>query len=212
MAENTIAPGEVEAALERLFEELNQSRQATLGELAAAHEQRAAQLAEAAKRLATVIGENSPRVLDLIDAADAATEQQTLFTMTLKRMDSLSAIKPPSPNQWLVLGRVVDTEGAPLQGITVDITDRQRQLAGKLGSAATNEFGDFAITYQPAPGSGAPGAPVELFLLLRDQQGTSTMTNLPLHIRAGASDYVEIALPTPSRPRRPTRTRRGGPG
>src|SRR5436305_602883 len=104
MAENTIVPGEVEAALEHLFEELNQSRQATLGELAAAHEQRAAQLAEAAKRLATVIGENSPRVLDLIDAADAATEQQTLFTMTLKRMDSLSAIKPPSPNQWLVLG------------------------------------------------------------------------------------------------------------
>jgi hypothetical protein len=95
-------------------------------------------------RLAAKYGEDHPRVKNL----DARLSYNVNMLKGLATAIERNNIKVPvlPVNSWRVQGRVFDSNDAPLKGLTVFLSNSNKQAIGGLDYTCTDEQGYYAIT------------------------------------------------------------------
>lgn len=152
---------------------------------------RADRLEATRRRLEAELGPDHPRVVTLearrAHLADVARE---VDDAAQRRAD----VRRPRPQEWLVLGRIVDDRGGAVPDLHVRFVDREG-LLDLPDDVVTDRRGEFATTYHISK-FGDPGeSPPEVAILIATAKGTVLLTSdESLHPAAGRSDVVEIVL------------------
>lgn len=209
MAEKSMSPDELQAALAGLLGEMTGSSAQALEILAQEHAARAERLGGAEARLAARLGSEHPQTLAARQAAVAAAVAKT----SLQRLALRESTRPaPKPHEWVVFGRVIDAAGEPVGRVRVRVFDRDRKYDDLLGDTTTDEHGDFSVVYHERDfleaGEGLP----ELYVRVADARGNELYSSRDsVRAQAGRAEYFEIVLsrnvpkPQPTPKPRPTR-------
>jgi hypothetical protein len=152
---------------------------------------RAERLDATRRRLEAELGPDHPRVVALgarhAHLADVARE---VGDVAQRRADA----RRPRPQEWQVLGRIVDDRGVAVPDLHVRFVDREGVL-DLPNDAVTDQRGEFATTYH-IKDFGDPGeSPPEVTIIVTTAKGRVLLTSdESLHPAAGHSDVVEIVL------------------
>ena len=71
----------------------------------------------------------------------------------------------------MVYGQVVDEAGEPLEGLRVQVCDRDRKYDDLLGDTETDEHGDFSVVYHERDFAEVGEELPELYVVVEDQGG-----------------------------------------
>ena len=99
-------------------------------------------------------------------------------------------------NTWMVHGRVLDQQGAGINGVTLALYDANGQVESKLGFACTDDRGYYAIRYQVEEGKPSPfDEETNYYLMVTDSSNKLMHKEIePLNIVIGQVDYRLIIL------------------
>ena len=144
MPNEQMTPDEIKTSVDDLLKQATDATTSTLTQFAELQERRATRLANAEKRLKANLGENDPRVVALARAASEANQ----FGQALSTTATRNARRPKvGPDDWLVFGRVLNGDGAPIPNLCVRVFDQDHFRDDFLGATETDEYGDFAVIY-----------------------------------------------------------------
>src|SRR5574341_1515942 len=159
---------EIKRKLEELLQQASGATAPALGSFGDLQERRAARLSKAEAKLKVELGDDHPAVAVARQAADSATALKASLHTEASRISRRPKV---GPREWMVFGRILDTQGQPLPGQRVRVFDRDRKHDDLLGETTTDEFGDFAALYHERDffeaGEGLP----ELYVMVSDAAG-----------------------------------------
>ncbi len=135
---------EILSYIDQSAEQLDEQRLAGLKELQDTQLVKEEVLQREKKRLETKHGETHPEVKN---AENRLRYNKEMF-VGLKKEIERASVKTESINKtsWRVHGRVFDSGGNPVKGVTVFLSDRNKKWIEILGSSCTNELGYYALT------------------------------------------------------------------
>ncbi len=167
----------------------------TLGQLDQLQQQRAARLSAAANRLKASLGADNPRVIALIQSAQAVSSFQKVLhdqAMSIARQPTVGA------NEWLVYGIVLDSQGQAVIGVHVRVFDRDRKYDDLLGDTTTDELGNFSAIYHERDFAEVHEANPDLYVMVSDSAGTLLYSSRDnVRFEAGRAEYFRIVLNAP---------------
>jgi hypothetical protein len=205
MAEDRIPIDDVAAAVRALADDTASSAAPSLTEIAGDEDKRSARLARASERLASLLGEDHPRVAALTTEARYSDVSKRALETTATRIERRPPLKE---HEWAVYGQVRDASGEPVEGLRVRVFDRDRKFDDLLGDETTDEFGDFSAVYHQRDfeevGEGLP----ELYVMVEDAKGDLLYSSEDeLRVQPGRAEYFDIVLEAerPKPKRRPAR-------
>lgn len=109
---------------------------------------------------------------------------------------------------WTVRGRVTDSTGAALPGLTVSISDREGKLADRFGKTQTGAKGDFELVYPAGAFADLIRQPVDLVVRVLDASGKVLYTHdQALRFTPGKVDTLTIVIKQAEGPNRTPPTR-----
>jgi hypothetical protein len=192
MAENEFTPDDVKTALDTFVDRSSDAAVPIMESFAELQEKRATRLADAEARLKEHLGEDDPRVTALRQSAFAAEGLKRSLRTTAVRDDRLPKLRA---QEWMVFGRVVDSGGRPVVGVTVRVFDRDRKYDDLLGETTTDEYGDFAVVYHERDFAEAGEGLPELYVMVEDQRGRLLYSSRDaIRYEAGRAEYFHIVL------------------
>lgn len=105
-------------------------------------------------------------------------------------------VEPVSPSRnWVVKGRVTDSEGKSLSGHTVSLYDKDSRFDERLGTTLTDEDGSFTFTFEEEGFRDLIEANPDIFVEVRDEGGeTKYASRKPLKFAAGKVDKLRIRV------------------
>jgi len=160
---------EIFANLDFAFDGLDQERGKGLRRLETVQAIRHDAATRERSRLAAKYGEEHSKVKKLDERLtyDAGVSKE--LSVEIER----AGIKVPSfdVNTWMVHGRVLNSEGKGMSGLTVSLYDKEKNWVEELGYACTDDRGYYAIRYKVDPKEKSRVAESqELFLTVTDSQ------------------------------------------
>jgi hypothetical protein len=162
----------------------------------------AARLALAGARLEADLGPDHPDVIQLKEESSAADELRVLLNIATE----VEKRRPEQvEGQWLVHGTIRYAGGEPASGLKVKLLDPERRRSDPVGVSATDEFGNWAITYPECPPTEG-GAFGKLTLAVHGARNKVLFTSEESFTLGDAPvDYVALELPviTAPKPRNP---------
>jgi len=192
MADNEFTPDDVKTALDTFVDRSSDAAVPIMESFAELQEKRATRLADAEARLQEHLGEDDPRVTALRQSAFAAEGLKRSLRTTAVRDDRLPKLRM---QEWMVFGRVLDSGGRPVVGVTVRVFDRDRRYDDLLGETETDEYGDFAVVYHERDFAEAGEGLPELYVMVEDRQGNLLYSSrAELRYEAGRAEYFQIVL------------------
>jgi len=192
MADNEFTPDDVKTALDTFVDRSSDAAVPIMESFAELQEKRATRLADAEARLREHLGEDDPRVTALRQSAFAAEDLKRSLRTTAVRDDRLPKLRA---QEWMVFGRVLDSGGRPVVGVTVRVFDRDRKYDDLLGETETDEYGDFAVVYHERVFAEAGEDLPELYVMVEDRQGNLLYSSRDeLRYEAGRAEYFQIVL------------------
>ena len=187
---------DAQRAMQQTFSGNNAAASSTLQGFAKSHQDRAARLGAAADALAKAVGTADARVV-----AMRAEQQRSLrfangIRTALKRAE---ALPQPSAGQQAFAGQVQTPDGAAAQGMTVRLTSTVNNVTKKIGGAATNEFGDFALNIQLCDLAVPTGDTPDWALVVEDADG-QTLATAPVTVDTsqGVIGFTSLTLGPPA--------------
>lgn len=112
--------------------------------------------------------------------------------------------EPPVKRDWVVRGQVVEGRtGAVIAGVQVNAVDNNRRFDDKLGSAITDDKGEFRITYAFQSPAGAAERGPDLYVTVIDETGKqlfSSQKDLRQNASRDEEFKIAIAPQTPPEP------------
>lgn len=117
-------------------------------------------------------------------------------------------VEPPVKKDWVVRGLVVEARtGAAIAGVQVNAIDNNRRFDDKLGSAITDDKGEFRITYAFQNPVGTAERGPDLYVTVIDETGKQLFSSQKdLRQNASRDEEFKIAIapqPTPEQPNLP---------
>jgi len=192
MAENEITSDDVKTTLDAFIDASSDAGVPIMEHFAELQEKRAIRLADAEARLKVHLGEDHPQVEALRQATFSAGELERSLRTTAVRDDRLPKLEA---QEWMVFGRVLDSGGRPVVGVTVRVFDRDRKYDDLLGETETDEYGDFAVVYHERVFAEAGEDLPELYVMVEDRQGNLLYSSRDeLRYEAGRAEYFQIVL------------------
>jgi hypothetical protein len=190
--EPEVSLDEAKALADQLVQQAVAAFAPTLALFAQWQQARAEQLAAAAERLKTTLGEYHPRVIALNQAVTATKAFQQVLSVEAVRAARRPVIQL---NEWVVFGHLIDAHGNPVPGLRVRVFDRDRKYDDLLGDTTTDEFGDFAVKYHERDFAETGEALPDLYVMVSDLAGTLLFTSRDnVRFEAGRAEYFEIVL------------------
>jgi hypothetical protein len=135
-------------AFENIFAEFNKQATETLNGLRQMQTIQHARLEEEAERLLQKFGQDRPRHSSVqveLSFSSKLCWRSELPTHVYKSILSLAGVEEPN---FIVSGRVLDSDGGPAAGIMVTAYDRDVQYDDVLGSTLSDETGYFEIRFE----------------------------------------------------------------
>jgi hypothetical protein len=129
-------------ALEQAFRNQSAADFALLDLFAQAEAERARRLTAAESLLAKAPDQDANLLSDLRLERDQSAKFARGVTALLRRVQGWPR---PESGQIAILGQVVNAAGAPVQGVTAQLSGPTAQQDRRIGKARTNEMGDFAL-------------------------------------------------------------------
>jgi len=192
MAENEFTPDDVKTALDAFVDRSSDAAVPIMESFAELQEKRATRLADAEARLKEHLGEDDPRVTALRQSAFAAEGLKRSLRTTAVRDDRLPKLRA---QEWMVFGRVLDSGGRPVVGVTVRVFDRDRKYDDLLGETETDEYGDFSVVYHERVFAEAGEDLPELYVMVEDQRGNLLYSSRDeIRYEAGRAEYFHVVL------------------
>jgi hypothetical protein len=192
MTDNEFTPDDVRTALDAFVDRSSDAAVPIMQSFAELQEKRSTRLADAEVRLKEHLGEDDPRVTALRQSALAADGLKRSLRTTAVRDDRLPKL---GAQEWMVFGRVLDSEGRPVVGVTVRVFDRDRKYDDLLGETETDEYGDFAVVYHERVFAEAGEDLPELYVMVEDRQGNLLYSSRDeLRYEAGRAEHFQIVL------------------
>ena len=192
MAENEFTPDDVKTALDAFVDRSSDAAVPIMESFAELQEKRATRLADAEARLKEHLGEDDPRVTALRQSAFAAEGLKRSLRTTAVRDDRLPKLRA---QEWMVFGRVLDSGGRPVVGVTVRVFDRDRKYDDLLGETETDEYGDFSVVYHERVFAEAGEDLPELYVMVEDQRGNVLYSSRDeIRYEAGRAEYFHVVL------------------
>ena len=150
-------------------------------------------LANTAQLLKTHLGADHPRVLSLERAASLADKLKQSMSTAVERQARLPRLKQ---DDWLVFGRVLDTDGNPVQDLHVRMYDKDKASPEyKLNDAVTDENGEFFLTYNKSAFSPWGESLPDLYVRVEDNKGNMQhLSRKHVGYNAGRAEYFEIVM------------------
>jgi len=184
------------ADLAGLLEEAGASQAVGLQAFSRAQRRRAARLARVQERLAAELKEDDPR---LIKVSRAFTRAKGLERASLAESRRLKDRPKVDQDKWVVTGRFADPEGKPVAGAAVRLVTGEGKTADYLGTAETNDFGEFAIRLDRAAVARRFGKEVPDFVVeVVDPAGKETLyASKGLSFQPGHVDIFDQPLARP---------------
>jgi len=192
MAENEFTPDDVKTALDAFVDRSSDAAVPIMESFAELQEKRATRLADAEARLKEHLGEDDSRVTALRQSAFAAEGLKRSLRTTALRDDRLPKLRA---QEWMVFGRVLDSGGRPVVGVTVRVFDRDRKYDDLLGETETDEYGDFSVVYHERVFAEAGEDLPELYVMVEDQRGNLLYSSRDeIRYEAGRAEYFHVVL------------------
>jgi protocatechuate 3,4-dioxygenase beta subunit len=103
--------------------------------------------------------------------------------------------KKPAGEAFFIRGVVKDSQGESISGVMVSVYDKDRKYDDKLGSAITNEEGEYTITYTSRDFKEGPEPGADLYLLVIDESGTLLYSSAEsVRFDAGKEEVFDIVI------------------
>jgi hypothetical protein len=204
------------AALSQIFNgfvgALEQERRDALRRSAAGRRQEAALLRNEAERLAKQLGADHPAVLEIAAAAEDARLLAAHDRVALERAEKWPRV---DQDGWMVAGQVRWSSGEPAAGVEVRFVDPTGKLTQVLGSAKTDQAGDFFRLYSPIQDRDVLELRPEVFAEVVGERGQAQVrSDEGATVQPGGAAYFDLELPgeapspaptpSPTRPPAPT--------
>lgn len=148
-------------------------------------------------RLTAKLGENHPRVQSL----QTKVEQNKVYVRTLKVESARAQTEAPvvESDSWVVHGRVLNKELAPVPGMKVALYDKGGCPIQTCGREYTDNTGYFKLTIKNVSSDPADSTtgnePMDGFIYVIDSNNVTIHEDKrPLPIVAGQVQYIEIIL------------------
>src|SRR5918911_828210 len=93
------------------------------------------------------------------------------------------------PNKFIVLGQVLQANGAPMQGLTVKAFDKDLRSEEFIKQDSTRAAGEYSIFYRAADFATAEKGRADLFVKVDGSDGTLLSTS-PVIFNAGQVEWV----------------------
>jgi len=162
--------------------------------LAGLQEKRSVRFAKTKDRIVSQLGEDHPMVakmsLKALSSENLKNSLRNAAFFETKR-------KVVKPKDWLIFGRVSDTEGRPLSNLHVSLFDKENRLSREvLGKAETDDSGIFTLSYKESIFTGTGEEIPELYVRVKNKKGKELFSS-KRHIKykPGQVEHVEIILP-----------------
>ena len=187
--------------VKRAVSDSDKQRIANLKRLQDTHEQRQGALTLEASRLSVKYGQGSPQA----QRAQALVEMHTVATAETKAMVQRAQAPPVTvgATEAVYYGRVLDDQGAPQCGFTVEGRDATGNV---LGKGDTDRQGNYraaidtsgkSLDVKPPGAEGAPATHVPALKLVVVKSGRVWLQGTEeLPINAGQAVYRELSVPS----------------
>lgn len=101
-----------------------------------------------------------------------------------------------NPDEWKVVGRVRDAKGRPAAKLTVDVYDKDLLFDDRLGTATTDDKGEFVLTYRTEKFRDLIECKPDLYLNVKDASGTVLYNSIKaVRFCSGKVEQFDITLP-----------------
>jgi DNA-binding CsgD family transcriptional regulator len=183
---------ELATMLDDTLRQARKARVPALRRLAELQEKRAERLAAVEDRLTSALGEDHPRVSEIHQAALVGRNLTGALNTTAERIARRPEI---GGREWVVAGQVLDNNGRPVSGVSVQVFDRDRRYDDPLGDTRTDEYGDFAITFHERDFAETNENLPELYVTVKDRRGiVMYSTREAVRPERGRAEYFYIVV------------------
>lgn len=182
----TNAPGQIDARLRSMLETSEAGRREFLDLLAARADEEEQSLLRVREKLAKRVGADDPRL--------AALDHRARGARVVSAFGRGTDVRPDPIADWVVKGRVVDTEDQPVAGAKIVLGSEDKELVRRFGKLETGPDGrfearhpgkDFAAIFQRAPKAN---------LVVTSPDGKLAHTTYEIQPKAGHTEDFEITL------------------
>ncbi len=114
------------------------------------------------------------------------------------RMDS-AAVEPDEPaptgDTWIIKGRVKDASGNSVAGVTVSVFDKDLFFDDRLGTAVTDENGNYQLIYHTKDFRDLIESNPDLYVEVRDKEGRKFYSSgKPIRFEAGRKEVFNVKI------------------
>lgn len=100
-----------------------------------------------------------------------------------------------TPDAWIVRGRVTDSEGKGLSGLTVSVYDKDLIFADRLGRTKTDENGNYLLMYRAEEFRDLIEKNPDIYMKVLDQNGETLYSSKnPVRYEAGRVDIINVEI------------------
>lgn len=182
----TTAPEQIDARLRSMLAASEAKRREGLEQLAARADAEEQTLLRIREKLAKKVGVDDPRL--------AALDRRARGARVVAAFSRGTDVRPDPVADWVVKGRVVDTEDQPVAGAKVVLASQYKELVRRFGKLETGPDGrfearhpgkDFAAIFQRAP---------KAHVVVTSPDGKLAHTTYEIQPKAGQTEDFEITL------------------
>ncbi|MDJ0755419.1 MAG: hypothetical protein QNJ45_17980 [Ardenticatenaceae bacterium] len=199
---------QIEAQLTELIKASENSQTTGYDMLARRKDKKAARHNAVKARLAKTLEAEDPKLKMAKIKAGKAAETAAAFKQRVTRLKKKPKL---GENDWMVSGNVRYDSGRAAGGLTVQVYDKDLKFDDLLGTAVTDDFGDFHVVYDTCRfddewGNDRP----DLYLRILDKDGNVLADHTePLRVDAGRVEYFEVVIPTKPAAKRSAKKKKG---
>lgn len=145
------------------------------------------------ERLKEALPEEDPRLAAVRLNIQRSKEAVLAYEQRARR---LANVHPVEKNQWVITGTVRLANGRSAIGYTIEVFDKELKYHDQLGTATTNEYGDFQIRYIDGQfDDDFRKKDPDIFIKVRDPKGQGLLgSEAPLKMIVGRIDHFTIVL------------------
>jgi hypothetical protein len=182
----TTSPELISTRLRSMLETSEANRREGLEQLAARADAEEQTLLRIREKLAKKVGADDPRL--------AALDRRARGARVVAAFGRGTDVRPDPVADWVVKGRVVDTEDQPVAGAKVVLASQDKELVRRFGKLETGPDGrfearhpgkDFAAIFQRAP---------KAHVVVTSPDGKLAHTTYEIQPKAGQTEDFEITL------------------